>query len=166
MEHNYEYDRIEYYGWVREFILHLITVACGVSLLMIYIFRLPTFADEWWLLLLGAFIISYFARKSWILYYSTPRIVLLKQNTLSFIFSSGSVKEYSYKDISRLVVSSNNDDDLIVDDVISFNKEYKIHIYFSQSGHKLQMDSLRYSNFKSFIYLLKEKGVNSVIQKI
>jgi hypothetical protein len=166
MELNQEIDRIEYDGWSRDFIGHLIVVACGFSLMMVYIFRLPTYADEWWVLLLGIFIISYSARKAWVLFFSVPRRIVLKQNTLSFVFSNGVIKEYSYKDVSRLVVGSYEDDgDLIVDDVISFNKNYKIQIYISQSDHKLLMDSLRYSNFKALIYILQEKGINQVIQK-
>jgi hypothetical protein len=166
MELNQEIDRIEYDGWSRDLIGHLIVVACGLSLMMVYIFRLPTFADELWVLLLGIFIVAYSARKAWLLFFSVPRRIVLKQNTLSFIFSNGVIKEYLYNDVSRLIVGSyEDDDDLIVDDVISFNKNYKIQIYFSQSDYKLLMDSLRYSNFKALIYILREKGINQVIQK-
>jgi hypothetical protein len=82
------------------------------------------------------------------------------------VFSNGVIKEHSYKDVSRLILGSYEDNsDLITDDSISFDKNYKIQIYFSRSDHKLLMDSLRYSNFKALIYILKEKGVDRVIQK-
>jgi hypothetical protein len=167
MELNQEIDCIEYDGWSRDFIGYLIVVACGVSLMMVYIFRLPTYADEWWVLLLGILIIAYSARKAWIMFFSVPRKIVLKQSTLSFVFSNRVVKEHSYKDVSRLVMGSYQDDsDLIMDGDINFNKNYKVQIFFSQSDHKLLMDSLRYSNFKALIYIFNEKGMNHVIQKI